>query len=147
MAVVRIAQSLAMQMLATAVEAIDLGAGAASRIVIYEGPLPADPDVAITTEIVLAEFILPSPSFGDPEPSAIGATVTAEDIPSVPASASTTSLTPSLFARIYDKDDVALIDMDVTDANGTGAIKIDAVQIVQGVSVTIVSLLISQRNK
>lgn len=147
MAVVRLAQSLAIKMLATCVTSIDAGTSADSKIVIYEGAIPADPDAAITTEVALATFPLPLPAFGDPEASAIGATATAEDIPSVAASASSSSATPTLFARIYDRDDVALIDLDVTDALGTGAIKIDATQIVQGVSVTIVSLLISQRNK
>lgn len=147
MAVVRLAQSLAIKMLATCVTSIDEGVGAESTIIIYEGAIPDSPDTDITSQVALARFLLPLPAFGDPVASAIGATATAEDIPSVAALASSSSATPLLFARVYDHDDVALIDVDVTDANGTGAIKIDATQIVQGVSVTIVSLLISQRNK
>lgn len=146
MAVVRLSTSLAAIMLTACVTAIDDG-GAAGRIVIYEGDMPDSPDEEITTQVAIVEFPLPSPSFGDPQPSGVGVTATAEEIPAVAAEESTSGPDPDLFARIYDAGGGSLMDLDVTDAGGTGAIKIDATQIIQGVSVTIVSLLISQRNK
>jgi hypothetical protein len=129
------------------VDGIDLGTTAAGgSLRIFEGALPADTDTAITTQPLLVEFTLPNPSFGDAVASGVGATATANTVPTVPATASGGDPNP-LFFRIFDRDDNPVIDGDVSGPTGTGALKIDATEIIQNVNVSIVSLTISQRNK
>jgi hypothetical protein len=147
MAVVRIAMAFAIDMCNLIVDGIDVGTAAAGgKLRIFEGALPADTDTPITTQPMLVEFTLPVPAFGDAAPSGVGATATANVIPTVAASASGGDPNP-LFYRIFDRDDNPVIDGDVSGPTGSGSLKIDATEIVQNVNVSIVSLTISQRNK
>lgn len=61
------------------VDQLDLGAGGA-LIRIYAGTQPADPDVAVTTQTLLAELTCSTTAFGNASATASGATAAAAAI-------------------------------------------------------------------
>lgn len=106
---------LAIALCDLAVDAIDFGAGS-GHVKIYDGTRPANPATAVTTQVLLIDFTLPEPAFGNAAAVTGGAAATANAITSVAAAAAGTA---SWF-RVVDGAGTALFDGDVTATGGGG---------------------------
>lgn len=128
--------------IAAANAAVDLvdGGTPASTLVIYDGTEPADPSVAITTEVALVTFELPDPAFGDAADTAGGGQATANAVTSVVADADGTAT----WFRIIDGDDNVIMQGAVTDTSGSGDLKVSSTSIVTGIEVSVISLTYTQ---
>ena len=140
MSVTRIASLAAVVMCQSLVDYISTGAGDA-HLVIYSGVIPANLETPISAQNPLVTIALPNPAFAPAAESGVGGTAAVNTVPSTPATASGTAT----FARIFNRNGDPVLDVDVSDAAGTGALKLSSVTVVQNVNVTVVSLTISQR--
>lgn len=95
------------------VDKIDVGAGTA-KLRIYDNTgtgQPADPDTAVTTQVLLAEFDLPNPAFGAASDANPGGRATAAGTPYTDSSANATG-TASWF-RVINRNGDAVMDGSV----------------------------------
>lgn len=124
------AQALAVAWLAL------LAAGAGDKtIAFYTGTKPASPSVAITTQTLLGTLVS-DPDVGTATDGVITfAAITAD--PTADAGGTVT------WARFYDGDDVARLDVDVTNNAGTGVIKVNTTTIVAGGPIQITSMVLT----
>ena len=113
------ANSIASDLLAS----IDAGSSAAT-IEIYTGTVPTTVETAVGAQVLLGTL-----TCSDPAGSVTGRVLTFGAI--TMDSAADASGTAA-WARIYDGNGVAVIDVDVTNTAGTGAIKLNTVTIVAG---------------
>lgn len=88
------------------VDLIDGGSGA-GKLRIYDGTKPANPDVAISTQTLLAELTLSDPAFGAAADANPGGRATASSI--TQDSSANNSGTASWF-RVVDSNNVAILD-------------------------------------
>lgn len=131
---IRINSAFAQFLANAAVDGFDGG-----QLIIYDGARPASADVAIGAQVPLVTFNLPTPAFGDAAATTPGATATANDIPAVQASATSTAT----FFRMKSADGTRIIDGTVTDVNGTGDLKLSSTSVISGIDVTVVSLTVT----
>lgn len=110
------------------------------KVTIYDGAMPANPGVAVTTQNTLVEFTLKTPAFGAPTAGTNRAVITLDNPDPEPAVANGTAA----WARVEDSSGDAIWDADVTDTSGTGALKISSTNVVSGIDVSIVSLVYAQ---
>jgi hypothetical protein len=113
----------------------DLGAGAAGHLRLYNGARPASVATAIGAQVMLVEFVLPAPLFANSVAVTGGAQATANAVADATAAATGTAT----WGRVFDKDNTARADLDVSVTAGTGDAKLANVDIVAGVEVKIVS--------
>jgi hypothetical protein len=119
--------------LANAVRAQIDAHGAGGKINFYDGVQPASPNIAVSTQKLLATLPFASPSFSN----ASGGTITAGGIGSEPARASGTCT----WARIVDASGYTVCDCDVGTAGAT--INLNTTAIVQNGPVVISSFSIT----
>ena len=110
------------------------------KVTVYDGAMPADPSVAVTTQNPLVEFTLKATAFGAPSAGTNRAVATLDNPDPEAAIASGTAT----WARVEDSSGNAIWDADVTDTGGTGALKISSTNVVSGIDVSIVSLTYAQ---
>lgn len=135
----KFADSVAIAACNTIVDAIDLGSGQ-QTLVLYDGTRPANPSVAVTTQVVLATFNLPDPAFGNAAAVSGGAAASGNPVTEVNAVASSNA---SWF-RVYDGNGAAHHDGDVSNTAGSGDAKLSNVALVTGVGVSVVSMTYTQ---
>lgn len=116
------------------VDLIDAGSGA-GKLRIYNGTQPNNPDVAITSQTLLAELTFSDPAFGNAADGTPGGLATAGTI-TADSSANATG-TASWF-RIVDSDDNAIIDGTV--GTGDTDLVLDSVSITSGQTVSVSSM-------
>lgn len=121
-----------------AVAMCDVGTGYlddGSRLVVYSGSPPALITDAVTTQVELLDYALPTDPFGDAVPTTAGGTATANPITTV------TGLDDddAAWFRAYDSGDVARIQGTVTDPAGNGDLKISTVAITTGIAVEVIN--------
>lgn len=121
---------------ANAVATVIDGGTAASTLVVYDGTEPADPSVAIDTQVALVTFELADPAFAVAVDDPIGGLIVANPVTPVEAAAAGTAT----WFRIFDGDGVALLQGSVSEAAGTGDVKISSTSIVSGVEVSVLYL-------
>lgn len=127
--------------IAAANAVVDLiDAGAAGNLIIYSGAEPATPETAIGAQVPLVNFELPDPAFGAASDTVNGGAATLNAVTPVDAIATGTAT----FFRILDGNDVVLLQGTVTDTAGNGDLKVSSTSIVDGIEVTIVSLVYAQ---
>lgn len=119
-------------------DAVDAGAGT-SLLRIYSGSVPASADTALGAQVVLVEFELPEPSFGNAVDANPGATATNEPVDSVQADATGTAT----FFRILNGDGNVVFQGSVSDTGGAGDLKLSSTSIISGIDVTVVSLTLT----
>jgi hypothetical protein len=102
---------------------------------IYDGALPASPDTPISTEVLLGTL-----TCAIPEATRSGSVLTFGTI--TEDSAADAGGTAQ-FARLYDGDDNAIVDFDITDNAGSGAIKMNTTTITIGGPIGISSFVIT----
>ena len=123
MSILRFAMPVRNAMAQTIIAALNAGSGAAT-LEFYTAPMPATPDIAITTQIKLGTLIC-----SDPAATVTNGVITFAAITQDNAANATGD---AAWVRIFDSTGAAVIDMDVTDDAGSGAIKINTIHIVTG---------------
>jgi hypothetical protein len=101
----------------------------------YDGAQPAGPATAVTTQVLLGTL-----TCSDPIGSAAAGVLTFGAVTQDNAADATGTAT---WARLLDADGVARADFDVTNTAGTGAVKINTVNIVAGGPIAMNSLTIT----
>ncbi|MFQ5347363.1 MAG: hypothetical protein ACE5ED_05920 [Rhodothalassiaceae bacterium] len=119
-----------------AVGLIDAGA-AAGHLKVYAGTKPASPNVALTTQTLLADLVFSAPAFGTTDASGV-ATANA-----ITADASADASGTASFFRIEDSNGVVVFQGDVTATGGGGDLELATTTITAGVQVSISSLTIT----
>lgn len=110
-----------------------LGWLAGSTLNLYTTPVPADADTAITTQTLLATFILP-----DPAGTVTNGVLTAGDIdPATNVADGTVA-----WARAFDDADTVIADYDVGAVGSGAAIEMTPITVVSGSNSTISSFVI-----
>lgn len=132
---IKVSAAVAILMVNAAADAADAGA-AAGKLSIYGGAQPANPDTAVSGQPLLVEFDLGDEAFGDGVDGGSGATATGNPVDPVPATATGTAT----WFRITDSNGGAVIDGDVTDTAGSGALKVSSTSIIEDIDVSIVSM-------
>jgi hypothetical protein len=113
----------------------DLGSAGSGHLRLYSGVRPASVVTAITTQTLLVEFINPNPLF-DPSVQVSGG---AQASANLPPDANALATDVATWGRVFDRDNNAVADVDVTDTSGSGDVKLANTSLVLGVAVTIVS--------
>lgn len=123
-----------------------IGSGANdAKVAVYSGAIPDNVSTAIGAQVKLIEFELPDPAFGEAEAFDNNQFARAE--------VDTDALTPSTaladgeatFFRIFNGDDVAVVQGEVTAIGAGGMLELSSTNIVTGVEVVVVSLAMLQR--
>ena len=136
---IKLAAAVAILMVDAAAGSVDTGSGP-GKLVIYDGTQPANADTPVTTQNALVTFELADPAFGGGVDGVTGAVATGNAVTPVPAEATGTAT----WFRVTDSDDNPVMDGDVTDTNGSGALKVSSTAIIEDIDVSIVSMNITQ---
>lgn len=116
------------------VTALSAGAGAPT-IEIYTTPQPANPATAITTQTLLGIL-----TCSDPVGTVTSGVLTFDPITDEPTAAADGT---AVWARLKDGDGLALIDVDITNLAGDGALKMNSTTVITGGPIQISSFSIS----
>jgi len=135
---VRISTDAAIAACNTITALFDAGEGAA-KLRIYGGTRPASVDTPISNQTLLVEFELQKPAFGAAVDANNGGHATAEPVDPVQA----LQTGNAVFFRVFDGDDKAIMDGDVSDTSGTGDLKLSSTSVIQGIDVTVVSFTVT----
>lgn len=113
--------------------AIDAGSGPA-QLRFYTGTIPGSPDDAVTSQTLLGTL-----TCSDPCGVRTGGTI---QFSSITQDASADATGTATWARLVTSAGTAVADFDVTSTSGTGAIRLNTVDIVAGgtINVTYLSL-------
>jgi len=136
---VSVSNASAITMCDTAVDAVELGSGAAQgKLVFYSGTPPANVDAALAGNTVLAELDMSNPAFGAAADAAPGAVATASAITDDTSANATGTAS---FARIENLSSVAVLQLTV-GTSGTEII-VNTVSFVAGAVVEVTSLTVT----
>lgn len=102
---------------------------------IYSGTRPADPDTAVTDQVLLCAFTLPDPA---------GAAVDGIFDGEPPDRAMIVADGTAAWARAYDDIDAVIWDADVGSSGSGNAVELDNVSLVSGAYVTVTALTITE---
>lgn len=130
MAIVKLVAALRSDMAQQIVDRLDAGTGP-GKAKFYAGTQPAGPGTAITDQVLLGTLTLSDPSGSVTSGVVTFSTITQDSA----ADASGTAA----FVRFTDSDHNAVIDLDVTNNAGTGAVKMNTTTIVEGGPIQITS--------
>lgn len=134
MASIKFATAVRSAMAQAIVDALDGGAGP-GLLQFYTGAQPASPDVAVTTQILLGTLTLSDPA------GTITTGVLTFDVITQDGAADANG--DATWARLRDSTGSAIIDLDVSDTSGAGAIKLNTIHIVAGGPILMNSLVIT----
>lgn len=126
--IINLAPSLQTSVLDAVLTALNAGTGNAT-IEFYTGAMPATPATAITTQTLLGTL-----TCSDPVGTVSGNELTFGAITQDSAADATGT---AAWARIKDATGTSVIDLDVTNTGGNGAIKLNSVNIVAGGPISI----------
>ena len=123
------------------VDRIDLGTtDAQGSLSIYDGAVPANADTALGAQTQLAELEMSNPAFGAAVDGTPGGVATAGAISDDTAADATGTAT---FFRIFNRDNVAVLQGTVTATGGGGELELVTVSLVINVVVEITSLTVT----
>lgn len=134
MATMKLSTAAANAVLSALLAQFDAGSGAAT-IKIYSGTIPATPDTAISSQVLLGTLVC-----SDPCGSVADKTLT---FGTIAQDASADANGTATWARVAASDGSAVIDVDVTSSAGSGTIKLNTVAIRQGGPIQITSFVIT----
>lgn len=122
--------------------AIDAGGGGTGkgRIKVYGGTKPVTVNTAISGQTLLADLQISANPCSAGASSGVLTLVAVSDDTSADASGTAT------FALITDSDGGVVCDVDVTDTNGAGPMKLNTTNIVAGGTVSVTSVEITAGN-
>lgn len=136
MAVLRLATTARTSAADAVVDLLDVGAtNPSARLLIYSGAQPATPQTAASGTL-LATVVLSSPAAG----AASAGVATIAD----PASVTGVAAGIAGWARFTDRANAAVMDCDVTETGGGGAIELSSTTISVGVSVDMGAITYTQ---
>jgi len=122
----------------TVAAAVDAGAGA-GLFRIYDGAQPADPDVAIGGQTLLAELTMSDPAFA----AATSGVLTANAItPDASANATGTAT----WFRVVDSDSNGVLDGDIGTTGSGADLEFNSTSITAGLQVEVTALVITEGN-
>ena len=133
MATIHFATTPANNALTQFLNAIDAGS-TGGTIKIYTGTIPATPETAITSQVLLGTL-----TFGKPCGTVTNKTFTAGSITQDSAADASGTAT---WARVADSSGNAFVDIDVTTIGGGGALQLNTVNIVAGGPILVSSFVI-----
>lgn len=118
--------------------AVDAGVGAGlMRIYDATGGIPSDADVAISTQVLLAEITLNDPSFAAAADSNPDADLVL-DVTPIPEDSSANATGTAAFARLVTSAGATVVQFDdVTVTGGGGEVEINSVAIQAGAAVQV----------
>jgi len=122
MAITRLATTSLSLVAAALINAID--ASGLGKVKFYTGPMPANPQTAVTTQVLLGTLRTGAPCGTVSGSSIVFNPIAQDDMADADGTA--------VWARITTGADVAVMDLDVTDLAGTGAIRLNTVGVVSG---------------
>lgn len=134
MATVRFAAAIKSNVLTPIQAALDAGA-TPGMLKIYTGTIPTTPDTAIGTQVLLGELTLSKPC-GTISAGALTFAAITQD-----SSANATGT--ATWARLFDGDGVAVMDIDVSATGGSGALQMNTTSIVATGPIIVTSFVIS----
>lgn len=136
MAVLRLATTARDAAANAVVDLLDVGtANSAGKIEIRDGAMPATPQTAATGTL-LATVVLANPAAGN---SATGAATITN-----PAAVTGAAAGTATWARLYNRDNAAVMDCDVTATGGGGSITLSTTTISVGVTVDLDAITYTQ---
>lgn len=135
----KIIAALAVTLCDLVVDSIDIGAGS-GHVKVYDGTRPASPATAVSTQVMLVDYTLPEPAFGNAVAVTGGATATAATISNTTAAASGTA---SWF-RVFDGSGNAVFDGDITLTGSGGDLTMSALVITAGMDTGITGFTYTQ---
>lgn len=110
--------------------------GTGAKLQVYNDPVPANPQAALTTQALLLEINYDNPAF---LPAAISGKSAVALADGLPISAPGIANGDATWFRIVDAADVPLQMSDVTGPLGTGTLKMATTTVVAGVNATLVA--------
>ena len=134
MAIITLSAEAAGDALTAINDNLNLGSGPAT-IKLYTGTKPADPDTAITSQVLLGTL-----TCSDPAGTVAGRTLT---FGTVTADSSADATGTATWARLADSAGVAVIDIDITTTGGGGFGQMNTTSIVIGGPITAPSVVIT----
>lgn len=112
-------------------DAIDAGSSN-GYMIFYSGPIPASADASLeVTNIDLGKV-----NFSDPAGSIVGDVFSFD---TMTADGDATGTGTATFVRVYNSDDVAVMDMSVTTLDGDGAVRMNSVEFVEDAPFSVTS--------
>ena len=133
MATIKFNSTLRTSIIQLIADSINAGTGT-GYIEIYSGTQPSSPQVLVTNQVKLSTL-----TFSDPCGLVSTGTLTFSDITRDNTADNSGTAT---WARVFNADNVAVCDLDITDDLGTGAIKLDNIYIIQGMPILLNSMVI-----
>lgn len=134
MPIVKIKPTTRTKMAQQIVDDLDAGVGP-SLLKFYTGTMPASPTVAVTTQTLLGTLTCSEPSATVTDGVITFAAITQDNAADAGGTAT--------WCRHLSSDGSAVVDYDVTDTAGTGAVKINNVTIIQGGPIAMTDLTIT----
>lgn len=134
MSVVNLAATARNTALDAIVDLIDTGG--AGTLNFYTGSMPATPDDAVTTQVLLATLTFSSPAFGDASDSGSTSSAVASAITEEDSALDTGVIT---WARILDGAGDPVMDVDVGVTGSAATITLNTTSIVTGGEVVVTS--------
>jgi len=134
MAIVKIRTSTRNKMAQQIVDDLDAGNGP-SLLKFYTGSMPANPTVAVSSQVLLGTL-----TCSDPAADIANGVITFAAITQDTAADASGTAT---WCRHLSSDGTAVNDYDVTNSAGTGAIKLNNVDIIQGGPILMTALTIT----
>lgn len=104
-------------------------------LVVYDAPVPADGDEALTTQTALVIFTLENPS---------GVVTDGVFVAETLATALILETGTAAFARAYDSLDAAIGDYDVGGVGSGEAVELDNLSLAQGAYATVISFTVTE---
>lgn len=107
---------------------------------LYSGTAPGEPDLPLVSATELVAFRLNTPAFEPATANPYGAEARLKP----PASVAAASTGNAQFFRFYDSANVCVLEGTVTNALGTGDLRLPSVSVVSGVIISVVDYKLIQ---
>ena len=140
MAIVHVTATIRQIMLQALKDAIDSG-GAPASLDIYSGQMPATPEAAVTTQVLLGTLYLPYPCTASPGSLTSSALTVGDITPDASADASGVATWARISSRTNVPVKTPVIDIDVSSVGGGGVLQMNTVNFVVGGPILVSSLL------
>lgn len=103
------------------------------EIRVYNGPMPASPEIAITTQVLLATFALPAPAY---DPATVSADL-ATAIGNAIASVNPVATGDATWARVVDDGGAPIFDGDAGLTGSTAFARLSSVTLSPAVPISV----------
>lgn len=133
-----ITPAVAIAILNTIVDGVDVGTAGAARLVIYSGAVPASVNVALADNDELISYDLPNPCFG--AATDVGGQDYVEAIANAVANQPGLLTGVATFARIYNRDEAVLWQASVGETGGPEEVLLSSTSVTVDVDTMVISM-------